>query len=193
MKTNIISDEELMLDFQQNDNIESFTILVKKYKNPLMNFVHKFVGDYEVAADIVQDTMIRVFKRKDSFKPIGKFSTWIYTIAGNLAKTELQRKRKFGALSLDALSDDEDKPFQIEDNRYRPDVEVINKLTDEMIMEAIQKIPPIFREILILRDIQELSYEEISEITNIPNGTIKSRLNRGRSHLQSILIEMTKD
>lgn len=182
-----------MLDFQQNDNIESFTILVKKYKNPLMNFVHKFVADYEVAADIVQDTMIRVFKRKDSFKPIGKFSTWIYTIAGNLAKTELQRKRKFGALSLDALSDDEDKPFQIEDNRYRPDVEVINKLTDEMIMEAIQKIPPIFREILILRDIQELSYEEISEITNIPNGTIKSRLNRGRSHLQSILIEMTKD
>ncbi|HRI47065.1 MAG TPA: sigma-70 family RNA polymerase sigma factor [Ignavibacteriaceae bacterium] len=193
MKTNIISDEELMLDFQQNDNVDSFTILVKRYKNPLMNFVHKFVGDYEVAADIVQDTMIRVFKRKDSFKPIGKFSTWIYTIAGNLAKTELQRKRKFGALSLDALSDDEDKPFQIEDNRYRPDVEVINKLTYEMIMEAIQKIPPIFREILILRDIQELSYEEISEITNIPNGTIKSRLNRGRSHLQSILIKMTKD
>ncbi|MBX2974941.1 MAG: sigma-70 family RNA polymerase sigma factor [Ignavibacteriaceae bacterium] len=182
-----------MLDFQQNDNVDSFTILVKRYKNPLMNFVHKFVGDYEVAADIVQDTMIRVFKRKDSFKPIGKFSTWIYTIAGNLAKTELQRKRKFGSLSLDALSDDEDKPFQIEDNRYRPDVEVINKLTDEMIMEAIQKIPPIFREILILRDIQELSYEEISEITNIPNGTIKSRLNRGRSHLQSILIKMTKD
>jgi len=193
LKTNIISDEELMLDFQQNDNVDSFTILVKRYKNPLMNFVHKFVGDYEVAADIVQDTMIRVFKRKDSFKPIGKFSTWIYTIAGNLAKTELQRKRKFGALSLDALSDDEDKPFQIEDNRYRPDVEVINKLTYEMIMEAIQKIPPIFREILILRDIQELSYEEISEITNIPNGTIKSRLNRGRSHLQSILIKMTKD
>lgn len=188
-----LSDEELMIEFQVTNNIEAYTLLVKKYKNPLMNFVHRFTGDYESSADIVQETMIRVFRKKDSFKPIGKFSTWIYTIAGNLARTELQKKKKFGMLSIDAMGEDEDKQFQIEDNRYRPDEIVLNKLNEEIITKAIEQIPNIFREIVILRDIQELSYEEIAEITGITVGTVKSRLNRGRSKLQILLSKMLED
>lgn len=188
-----LTDEELMLEFQTTDNVAAFTLLVRKYKNQLMNFVHRFINDYELSADIVQDTMIRVFRNKGSFKPIGKFSTWIYTIAGNLAKTELQKKKRNRTISIDEMSELNEAPFEIADNRYRPDIITNNLMTEEIIMAAIQKIPDVYREILVLRDVQGLSYEEISEITGIAGGTVKSRLNRGRAQLQVMLKTLVKD
>ena len=187
--TNILSelkDEELIKEFQDNNTLEAFEILVKRYKDPLMNFVYRFVGDKDVCTDIVQDTMIKFYINKDSYRSFAKFSTWIYTIAGNLAKNELKRRRRRNILSIN--NNDDEKSLQIEDKSFlAPDRATDGELKNVIIQKALLKVKPVYREVVILRDIQDLSYEEISEITGLAIGTVKSRINRGRVHLQKLL------
>ncbi len=187
------TDEELILEFQQNNTMRAFEILVQRYKNPLTNFVFRFLGDYEACTDVVQDTMIKVFRYKDSYSSVAKFSTWIYTIAGNLARTEYQRRRRRKIFSINSYGTDEQETFDIPDERYRPDVMTDSGIKDEIIQKALLKISPVYREMVILRDIQELSYEEIAEITGITVGTVKSRINRGRAQLQKLLKDIYEE
>ena len=189
---NDFSDEELILEFQQHNTVEAFEILVKRYKNPLTNYVFRFVGDIETSSDIVQETMVKVFRNKDSYKSIAKFSTWIYTIAGNLAKTELQRRKRRNLFSISSYGEDNDT-FDIPDEQYRPDRITDSGIKDEIIQKALLKVSDAYREMVILRDIQELSYEEIAEITGITVGTVKSRINRGRAQLQKLLKDIYKE
>ncbi len=182
-----LTDEELIKEFQDHNTLQAFEILVKRFKDPLMNFVFRFVGDKDVAADIVQDTMIKFYLNKDSYKSFAKFSTWIYTIAGNLAKNELKRRKRRTIYSLNRDSEDE-KPLQIEDKTFvAPDRATDNKIKNEIIQKALMKVKPVYREVVILRDIEGFSYEEISEITGLTIGTVKSRINRGRAQLQKYL------
>jgi RNA polymerase sigma-70 factor (ECF subfamily) len=180
------TDEELILAFQK-DVMEAFDEIVARYKNPLMNFVYRFVGNYDDCSDIVQETFIRVFRNKHAYRTIAKFSTWIYTIAGNLAKTELRRRERRKSFSITDAGADEDKDFEIPDTAFSPDVQTDSVLKSKIIQDALNKIPTVYREVVILRDIQELSYEEISGITGLPIGTVKSRINRGRAQLQELL------
>ena len=181
-----LSDEELILDFQQNDNVQAFEILVQKYKNPLTNFVYRFLGDYEACVDVVQETMIKVYRYKDTYSSVAKFSTWIYTIAGNLARTEYRRQRRRQFFSISDVGD-EHKTFDIPDETYRPDVITDSGIKDEIIQKALLKVKDAYRDAVILRDIQGLSYEEIAEILGVNEGTVKSRINRGRAELQILL------
>ena len=181
-----LSDEELIAEYQQNDTLQAFEILVQRYKNPLTNFVYRFLGDYEACADVVQETMIKFYRNKDSYKSIAKFSTWIYTIAGNLAKTEYQRRRRRQIFSINSYGEEKEN-HEIPDERYRPDVITDSGIKDKIIQNALLKISAAYREAVILRDIQELSYEEIAEIMRIEVGTVKSRINRGRAQLQKLL------
>jgi RNA polymerase sigma-70 factor, ECF subfamily len=185
-RLNELSDEDLILEFQQYNTIEAYEILVGRYKNPLINYVFRFIGDYEASADIVQDTMIKVYRNKDSYKSIAKFSTWIYTIAGNLARTEYQRRKRRRFFSISPKGD-EQEIFEIPDESYRPDIITDSGIKDEIIQKALLKVSDAYRDVVILRDIQELSYEEIAEITGIAVGTVKSRINRGRAQLQKML------
>ena len=155
-----LSDEELILEFQQNDNVQAFEILVQKYKNPLTNFVYRFLGDYEACVDVVQETMIKVYRYKDTYSSVAKFSTWIYTIAGNLARTEYRRQRRRQFFSISDVGD-EHKTFDIPDETYRPDVITDSGIKDEIIQKALLKVKDAYRDAVILRDIQGLSYEEI--------------------------------
>ena len=181
-----LSDEELIAEYQQNDTLQAFEILVQRYKNPLTNFVYRFLGDYEACADVVQETMIKFYRNKDSYKSIAKFSTWIYTIAGNLAKTEYQKRRRRQIFSINSYGEEKEN-YEIPDERYRPDVITDSGIKDKIIQNALLKISAAYREAVILRDIQELSYEEIAEIMRIEVGTVKSRINRGRAQLQKLL------
>ena len=183
---NEFSDEELILEFQTNGNERAFEILVQRFKNPLTNFVYRFLGDYDSCADIVQDTFVKVYRYKDSYSSLARFSTWIYTIAGNLARTEYQRRRRRNFFSISSYGDEE-KAFDIPDNSYRPDVAADASMKNEIIQKALLKVRDSYREAVILRDIQELSYEEIAEIMQIEVGTVKSRINRGRAELQKYL------
>ena len=187
-----LTDEELIFEFQQNNTVKAYEILVQRYKNPLINYVYRFLGDYEACADIVQETMIKVFRNKDSYKSIAKFSTWIYTIAGNLARTEYQRRKRRNVFSIHSYGDD-DETFDIPDESARPDVITDSGIKEEIIQKALLKVSDSYREMVILRDIQELSYEEIAEVTGITVGTVKSRINRGRIQLQKLLKDIYKE
>ena len=192
IKLSDLTDEELILEFQKNNTVKAYEILVQRYKNPLMNYIFRFLGDYEACADIVQETMIKVYRNKDSYKSIAKFSTWIYTIAGNLARTEYQRRKRRNIFSINSYGDD-NETFDIPDESARPDVIVDSGIKDEIIQKALLKVSDSYREMVILRDIQDLSYEEIAEVTGITVGTVKSRINRGRNQLQKLLKDIYKE
>jgi RNA polymerase sigma-70 factor (ECF subfamily) len=188
-----LTDEELILEFQSNNTIRAFEILVERFKNPLTNFVFRFLGDYEACVDVVQETFIKVYRYKDSYNSIAKFSTWIYTIAGNLARTEYQKRKRRSFFSINAFGENKNENFDIPDESYRPDVMTDSGIKDEIIQKALQKVSPVYREVVVLRDVQDMSYEEIAEITGITVGTVKSRINRGRAQLQKLLKNIYKE
>lgn len=190
-KKDYISDEELIEKFQNGD-IYAFEQIVKRYKNQLLNFAYRFLGDIEDSEDIVQETFLRIFRKRNAYKNIAKFSTWIYTITGNLAKTELRRKKKRKLFSISSLGYDE-KDYELPDLRRGPEEKADSVVNEEIIQKAIDVLSPKFKEVIILRDIQELSYEEISKILKIPLGTVKSRVNRARLKLQEILGDIFKN
>jgi len=191
-KLSDLTDEELILEFQRNNTVKAYEILVQRYKNPLINYIYRFLGDYEACADIVQETMIKVYRNKDSYKSIARFSTWIYTIAGNLARTEYQRRKRRNIFSINSYGDD-DETFDIPDQSAQPDVITDSGIKNEIIQKALLKVSDSYREMVVLRDIQEMSYEEIAEVTGIAVGTVKSRINRGRTQLQKLLKDIYKE
>ena len=181
------TDEELIATFQ-NGNEQAYIELVRRYRNRLMTFVFRFLGDMDLSEDIVQDTMVKVYTHKHYYKEIAKFSTWIYTIAGNFAKTEL-RKRKRRKVTLLSQMNSDDRKYEIPSTELKSEDIVQGEYAERDIQKAILQLPLHFRTVVILRDIQELSYEEISKIVNVPLGTVKSRINRARLQLQQALKE----
>ncbi|MFZ1729241.1 MAG: sigma-70 family RNA polymerase sigma factor [Bacteroidota bacterium] len=185
-----LSDEELMLLFQQDVQL-AFDLLVERFKNPLMNYIFRFTGNAEDAADILQDTFIRVYRKKHLYRTIARFSTWVYTIAGNLAKSELRRGHRKYLRPIDRKKDDDEEwSIPLPDGEPLPDRMADSNIVTERIQEALLKLPDVFREAVVLRDIQEMSYEEIAEITEMPIGTVKSRISRGRLQLQELLKDL---
>ncbi len=181
------TDEELIASFQ-NGNEQAYVELVRRYRDRLMTFVFRFLGDMDLSEDIVQDTMVKVYTHKHYYKEIAKFSTWIYTIAGNLAKTELRKRKRRKITQLSHMSTD-DRKYEIPSTELQSEDIVQGEYAERDIQKAILQLPLHFRTVVILRDIQELSYEEISKIVNVPLGTVKSRINRARLQLQQSLKE----
>lgn len=186
------SDEELIAEYQNTNDERAFEILVRRYKNPLTNYVFRFLGDFDACNDIVQETMIKFHRYKDNYSSVAKFSTWIYTIAGNLARTEYRRRQRKSFISVNDYGEDH-KAFDIPDECYRPDVMTDSGIKDKIIQDALLKVKESFREAVILRDVQGMSYDEIAEITGLNVGTVKSRINRGRAQLQELLKDIYKD
>jgi RNA polymerase sigma-70 factor, ECF subfamily len=179
------SDEQLIALFQKGKG-DAFDLLVERFKNPLMNYIFRYLNDYDECDDIVQETFIRVYQNKGAYKPVAKFSTWIYTIASNLAKTRLYQRKKFFRLSFDRRSENEEN-YKFVDQRNNLEDITDSILIDQIVQNALDKIPNKLREAVILRDIQELTYDEIADILKTSIGTVKSRINRGRNQLKDIL------
>ena len=179
------TDEELIFRFQNGDE-QSYIELVKRYKDRLINFVFRLVNDRDQAEDIIQDTMLKLYTHKHYYKNIAKFSTWIYTIAGNFAKTEL-RKKKTRKVTNNSQLGPEDRDYDPPSNDPNPQKLVESEFINKKIHEAIEKLPKHFKVVIVLRDIEKLPYEEISNIVDVPLGPVKSRINRARIQLQKDL------
>ena len=180
-----VSDEILIKKFQ-NGEIQAYNELVFRYKDRLLNFICRFLNDIDRSEDLVQDTFIKLYTHKNSYQEIAKFSTWLYTIAANLARTELRKIKRRKTFSVSELSND-DKEYIISSDEIDQSEEHLSQNFEKKIQNALAKLSDEFKTIIILRDIQELSYDDISKIVELPLGTVKSRINRGRLKLQQLL------
>ena len=184
------SDEQLMLLFQ-GGNENAYIELVNRYKDKLINFIFNYLGDIESSEDVVQETMIKLYQKKHYYKEIAKFSTWLYTIAKNLANTELRRRKQRKTTLLSQFSKD-DKMYDLPSNDNEVGQEIQTEIVSKIIREAIDQLSEKFKTVITLRDIQQLSYEDISNIIDVPIGTVKSRINRARLQLQVELKHLKK-
>ena len=180
-----LTDEQLIKKFQDGD-VGAYNQIVFRYKDSLLNFIYRFLNDLDRSEDLVQDTLLKLYTHKDSYKEIAKFSTWLYTIAANLARTELRKIKRRKTFSVTELSHD-DREFIIKSTDAGPGEENFSQNFEKNVQRALAELPDDFKTIIILRDIQELSYDEISKIVEVPLGTVKSRINRGRVKLQQLL------
>jgi len=180
-----VSDEQLIAQFQAGE-LSAFEEIVGRYQGQLINFVGRLLNDRNTAEDIVQETFLRVYRNKHRYKEIARFSTWIYTIAGNLARTELRRRKIRNFFSISQRGETE-KDYEIPDTEINVEKSVEGGMIRDLILKEVMQLPVYFREVIILRDLQDLSYEEISQILKVPLGTVKSRVNRGRTQIQKRL------
>ena len=184
------SDEQLMLLFQ-GGNENAYIELVNRYKDKLINFIFNYLGDIESSEDVVQETMIKLYQKKHYYKEIAKFSTWLYTIAKNLARTELRKRKQRKTTLLSQFSKD-DKMYDLPSNDNEVGQEIQTEIVSKIIRKAVDHLSEKFKTVITLRDIQQLSYEDISEIIDVPIGTVKSRINRARVQLQVELKHLKK-
>ncbi|MCK4418089.1 MAG: sigma-70 family RNA polymerase sigma factor [Candidatus Latescibacteria bacterium] len=179
------SDTELFLEFTKGDTA-AFNKIVNRYQGRLLNFVYRFTGDRETAQDIVQETFLRVYRKREQYCSTANLSTWIFTIAGNLAKSELRHRKRWHLVSI-GKEGRQDVAEKIADQSLGPNQIAEKKAIERNIQEAIESLPPKYREAVILRDIEAMPYEQIAQIVGCPVGTAKSRVNRGRLQLQKKL------
>ncbi len=187
-----LSDREVLRKAAEDQSYLS--ILVKRYRTPLYNFVYRFVNDRETAEDIVQETFLRCLRHSHQYPAIEQVSTWLYTIAGNLAKTELRRRKRWHWIPIGPNEGEERTSFyEPVDKECLPGEQTDSQQVKETVVEAIHRLPEEFREAVLLRDLNGFSYEEIAKIINCPVGTVKSRVNRGRLRLQKSLRNLAEE
>lgn len=187
-----LTDEDVMEQLQTGV-VQAFDIIVQRYKDRLHNFLYRYTHNHEDCEDLVQETFLRVYRSRHSYERIAKLSTWMYTIALNLAKTMYKKKKRMTTVSMHEDPDDsESREMQFEDTVVLQDDQLHQKMSVAQLEEALMKLNEDFREVIVLRDIQQLTYEEIAEITDTAMGTVKSRINRARQQLQDLIGDYVK-
>ena len=180
-----LSDEDLMGQVAEDDE-RAFPELVRRYQGRVTNLVSRVLNDRECADDLAQEVFVRVFVHRRNYRRGSKFSTWLFTIAANLAKNEIRRRvRRRNWFSLDALQEVlKDSAPQLADKTEGREALLEREQLRDTVGRAIAAVPEKYRLSLVLRDIEGLSYEEIAQALGIPGGTVRSRINRARSMLK---------
>lgn len=188
-----LPDNELMARMKtatQGELMRGFEIIVGRHKNAIVSFLFRFTGDFRTAEDLAQEAFLRVFKKIQDYNSTAKFSTWLYTIASNLAKDEFKRRSRHPARSLDWKGGGDttrDMPQAKADTTSSvPDARLEKDEVRLSVNKALDLLEAHDREILVLKDVQGLSYEEISEILGLPMGTVKSRISRARTAFKEV-------
>ncbi|HQR34629.1 MAG TPA: sigma-70 family RNA polymerase sigma factor [Blastocatellia bacterium] len=169
----------------------AFKELVRRYQNQITNYVYRMLDDYDRAVDLAQETFLRVYTSAERYQATYSFSTYIYRIAHNLAISELRQRKRRKLMQFPMFFSDKDSDeveIEIEDQRQvLADDSMIAAQQREAVTKAIASLPEKYRAALVLCDIEEKSYEEISEVLDLPVGTVKSRINRARNLLKDKL------
>ena len=175
-----LTDRELFAQVA-DDSEMAFTQFVNRYKNRLYNFIYRIISDKEAAEDILQETFLRVYNQRKNYSPDYALSTWVYTIALNLCRSELRKRKLRRFISLEFLKEETDIELPDEKNlepeRLKP-----------LLEKAIKALPDEYRTAFVLCDIDRLPYNDIAEIMRVPVGTVKSRINRARAMLREKLL-----
>ncbi len=187
--TETLSDHALIEATKQGDEA-AFAEIVNRYRNPITNYLYRFLNDYEESVDLAQETFVRVYFAIDRYHTEYAFSTYIYRIATNLAISEIRKRKRRKLLSLTGLFQSEDETeteFQLPDEKSLPDEDLIDSEQSRFIARAIAALPDKYRAPIILREIEDKSYEEIAQILDLGLGTTKSRISRARNLLKEKL------
>lgn len=185
----LLDDGALVAEYLRGET-RAFDALVDRYQTRLLNFIYRTVGDRERSEDLVQEAFIRVHRHMARFDHSKKFSTWIYTIASNLAKNELRNRSRNPLVLFTTMTqgwEDEERPLEFEDSSMRPDDLFRKRHVRALVEETVAQLPKHHREVFVLRELEGRSYEEIADITHCNLGTVKSRLNRARSSFAEII------
>ena len=179
----------------KNGDISAFEALVERYERRIYAVAFRMLADQEDARDAAQDAFLRVFRALPGFQGESKFSTWIYRIVSNLCVDKLRKRRDEAAFSLDAPFADDDGPgdgviAELPDTAIGVAAEAENAEFRELVHRAVSMLPDAHRAIIVMRDIEDLSYPEIAEILGCPPGTVKSRINRARAKLREAMCGM---
>ncbi len=181
------SDEELMERCREGD-MSAFELIVLRYKDAIFNLIYHFLADYHRSQDISQETFLRVLRNVDRYKPRNNFKTWLYRIAVNQCKNELRDRSRRKTLSLN--DPDMDVESLILDRYVSPDEVYERKEIRELVKNAVGELPEDQRMAIILREYQDLSYEEIAVALNCSLGAVKSKIHRARQNIKEMLVEM---
>ncbi|HVF55458.1 MAG TPA: sigma-70 family RNA polymerase sigma factor [Pyrinomonadaceae bacterium] len=182
-----------LLEATRTGDEAAFAELVRRYRNQITNYVYRMTNDYEAAVDLTQETFMRVYAAADRYQTTYAFSTYIYRIATNLAISELRRRKRRRLMSLTSFFQGRDGEtgdaceFDPPDARPLQDVTMAEDERRSAVARAIATLPEKYRAPLVLRDVEERSYEEIACILQMSEGTVKSRINRARAFLRDKL------
>jgi RNA polymerase sigma-70 factor (ECF subfamily) len=183
--------EQHLLERSKAGDVAAFEELIEAYQKKIFNLAFRIVGNYDDAADLAQEALIRIFRSIANFREQSSFSTWIYRITTNVCLDEIRKRKNAKVLSLDEEIHMEDGEMkrQIMSDDPQPDEVAEREELRSLVDGAIKSLPEDQRLVLTLRDIQGLSYEEISKILDCPSGTVKSRINRARQALKNVLYD----
>lgn len=169
---------------------QAFARIVARYQVRLLNFVYRMIGDRERAEDLVQEAFLRVHRHLDRFDRTRKFSTWVYTIASNLAKNELRNRSRSPLISFEQArprTEEDSRTVDFEDPANRPDDLYERRQLKQLVEETVSRLNTHHREVFVLRELEGKSYEEIADIVHCNLGTVKSRLNRARQSFADLI------
>ena len=183
-------DDQALVTRCQHGDVGAFEELVRRYEKRVYNLAYRMSGNPDDACELAQEAFLKVFNALDSFKGQSSFSTWLYRIAANACLDQLRSRGRHPVTSLDdpiVTNKGETIGKQILDNAPRPDEVVERRELQAAVQGAIASLPEDYRIILVLRDLQDLSYQQIAEYLDLSLGTVKSRLNRARLALKDKL------
>jgi RNA polymerase sigma-70 factor (ECF subfamily) len=189
VKPERMTDEELLNSVRSGDT-QSLGLLVARWERPLFRFVHRMLPRSEDARDVCQETFLRVLKKAHRFQKGSRFSTWLYQIALNLCRDQARRRKRWSRIvtrrsSIDDRFDAEPGPRVADTD---PWLNVEQKEKNRAVLQALERIPPEQREVLILKEFEGLRFREIAEILGCPESTVKSRMYYGLNGLRSALV-----
>lgn len=184
------NEEKLIQDAKKGDNA-AFEAIVKEYQNKIYTLCYRYTGNYEDARDLAQEVFIKVYRNLNKFEGRSSFSTWIYQVAGNTCKDYLRKIKNKSEFSIEEEVFNKDESFtpQVLKDENTPDLQYEEKEKISLLKEAINRLNPEYKMVIIMREFQDLSYEEIARETNTSVGTVKSRLSRGRNMLKNIFLQ----
>jgi len=186
-----MTDHRLLEATRSGDEV-AFAELVRRYRNQITNYVYRMTNDYDLAVDLAQETFMRVYAAAERYQTSYAFSTYIYRIATNLAISELRRRKRRRMVSLTSYFHERESPsdsceLEMPDAGPLQDATFVEDERRAAVARAIATLPEKYRAPLVLRDVEERSYEEIASILRMNEGTVKSRINRARSFLRDKL------